>query len=107
MVCGLQVMYFWTDGMALLIESPEYEGEIGVRAAAIGLMIGVPAAMAFAVLLTPEFLAFARGARADAIHARWYERHFCFRLRRRRNHEHRAARTAHRPLCDRTQQEAL
>src|SRR6478736_2054920 len=100
-------MYFCTVGMALLIESPKYEGEVGVRAAAIGLMIGVPASVPLAMLLTPELVT---GAGNAGLHALWTsrrERHLRLRCRGRRDDQHRARRIAYRALRDRAQQQAI
>src|SRR6187402_128380 len=100
-------MYFCTEGMDLLMASPENEGEIAFTAAAVRLVIGVPAPVSFAVLLTPEVLARARGAGPDALRARRVEHHPGLRLRRRRDDEHRATRVAYRPFGDGTQQQAF
>src|SRR5881398_3529670 len=100
-------MYFCTEGMALLIESPEYEWEIAVGVAAVGLMIGVAAPVSLAMLLTPELLARARGADLDAFRTSWRERRFGIWLWGRWDDEHWATRFAHRSLRDQTQQEAF
>src|SRR6188768_1971991 len=91
--------------MALLTESPINEGKIGAAATAIGLMIGMPAAVTFAVLCAPELLAAARGAGADTLGTRGRERDFALRARRCRDDQHGAARIANGPFGDRAQQE--
>src|SRR6478736_3988442 len=111
MVCGLVVMYFCTEGMVLLIESPENEWEVAVTAAAVGLMIGVAPPVTFTVWFAPELLALTRDARLDAVWTRWRDRHLGFalglRLGRGRDDQDRATRVAHGALRNRAQEEAF